>query len=283
VKRNIVKLSKQILYTFLVCFQLQAFASESKLTILTQDPQQGSMIIAKLEGEGDVYYNQKILDKTEEGLIVFGVGRDSKSKIELVIKTKSKNAEKPSAESVVNIAIKKRQWKIERVDGLPPSKISPKSKKVLERIAKEAKLVRNARAKNSVAQFFNMPFIKPAEGRISGVYGSQRVLNGEPKRPHFGLDIANKTGTNVIAPASGTVSLVHKDMFYSGGTLIIDHGFGISSTYIHLSAINVKPGQTIKQGELIGKIGATGRATGPHLDWRLNWFNTRLDPQLLIN
>lgn len=278
-----MKLSKIILSALLICFQCQLFASESKLTILTQDPQQGSMIIAKLSGEGDVYFNHQKLDKTQDGLLVFGVGRNSKSSVMLTIKHKANAVKKSVSDSIINIAIKKRQWKIERVDGLPPGKISPKSKKVLERISKEAKLVRKARSKNSRAQFFSMPFIKPAQGRISGVYGSQRVLNGEPKRPHYGLDIANKTGTNVIAPASGTVSLVHNDMFYSGGTLIIDHGFGISSTYIHLSAVNVKPGQQVKQGELIAKIGSTGRATGPHLDWRLNWFNTRLDPQLLIS
>ena len=123
----------------------------------------------------------------------------------------------------------------------------------------------------------------PAEGRISGVFGSQRVLNGEPKRPHYGLDVANKVGTPVIAPVDGIVTLTHQDMFYSGGTLVIDHGHGISSTYIHLNSIDVEGRAESPTRQVIGTIGATGRATGPHLDWRLNWFNTRLDPYLLID
>jgi murein DD-endopeptidase MepM/ murein hydrolase activator NlpD len=276
-----VNISRKILCTLIVCLHFQLFADEGRLTLLTQTPQQGSMIIAKLNGAGDVFFDNKKLQKTTQGLIVFGVGRDAAPNIEVIIKEKNSNG--LVNESIVRIPIKKRQWQIERVDGLPPGKISPKSKKVLERISKEAKLVREARSKTSDHQYFNMSFIKPAQGRISGVYGSQRILNGVAKRPHFGLDIANKTGSSVIAPASGTVTLVHPNMFYSGGTLIIDHGFGISSTYIHLSKINVKTGQKVHQGEQIGEIGSTGRATGPHLDWRLNWFKVRLDPQLLID
>ncbi|TQV87349.1 M23 family metallopeptidase [Aliikangiella coralliicola] len=245
------------------------------IEILNGGPQQGSMILARLKGEGEVFYKQKKLPLTKEGLFVFGVGRDAPSSIELIVKKSNKS-------NVVPIKVKSREWKIERIDGLPPSKVTPKSKDVLARISREAKLVKSARTLESDSTFFTMAFIMPAEGRISGVYGSQRVLNGQPKRPHYGLDVANKTGTPVIAPANGTVSLTHPDMYYSGGTLVIDHGFGISSTYIHLNSISVKQGQKVLQGDLIGTIGSSGRATGPHLDWRLNWFQTRLDPQLLI-
>ena len=122
----------------------------------------------------------------------------------------------------------------------------------------------------------------PSKGRISGVYGSQRILNGEPKNPHFGLDIANKRGTPVLAPADGVVLLTHKDMFFSGGTIVLDHGFGITSSYIHLNSIDITEGEKVKQGQKIATIGSTGRSTGPHLDWRLNWFGQRLDPALLI-
>jgi murein DD-endopeptidase MepM/ murein hydrolase activator NlpD len=127
-----------------------------------------------------------------------------------------------------------------------------------------------------------MPFIWPVTGRISGVYGSQRILNGKPKRPHYGVDIAAPTGTPVKAPADGVVSLVHNDMFYSGGTLIVDHGHGLSTTYMHLHKILVKKGQRVKQGDVIAQVGATGRVTGPHLHWGMNWFDTRLDPSLLV-
>ena len=246
------------------------------LKILTANPQQGSMIIGQYTGQGQVFFDERQLTRDKDGIFVFGVGRESPAQVELIVRYGEKNR-------VVPVSIQPRQWQIERVDGLPAETVSPKSPEVLARIAKEAKLVRNARDYNSAYNYFKMSFIMPAQGRISGVYGSQRILNGQPKNPHFGLDVANKTGTAVIAPAKGVVTLVYDDMFYSGGTLVIDHGHGISSSYIHLHSINVSVGQTVEQGDPIATIGATGRATGPHLDWRLNWFQTRLDPQLLIN
>ncbi len=246
------------------------------IELVTKSPQQGSMIIVKYAGQGDVFFEDKKLNKTADDLLVFGVGRESAPEIFLTIKNKNNQKKFP-------ISIKKRDWKIERVDGLPPSKVTPpQSAEVLARIKQETSLVKKARNSFSDLTYFSQPFILPAVGRISGVYGSQRVLNGEPKNPHYGLDIANKSGTPVVSPADGKVLLIHQDMFYSGGTLIIDHGYGINSSYIHLNSIEVKEGQLVKQGERIATIGATGRATGPHLDWRLNWFQTRLDPQLLI-
>jgi len=143
--------------------------------------------------------------------------------------------------------------------------------------------IAKARATRSQLSDFLDDFILPAQGRISGVYGSQRVFNGEPRRPHFGLDVANKVGTPVIAPVGGIITLAEDDMYYSGGTLIMDHGFGVSSTFIHLSKIHVTAGQRVEKGELIAEIGATGRVTGPHLDWRVNWYRERLDPALLLS
>ena len=253
----------------------QIYAAQN-IRILTVNPQQGSMIIGQFTGEGELFFANRKLTLDKEGYFVFGVGRDSSTKAELIIR-------RGEAEEVHEINIASRQWQVERVDGLPPETVSPKSPELLARIARETKLVKAARNTHSVYDYFKMSFIMPAKGRISGVYGSQRILNGEPKNPHFGLDVANKLGTEVIAPADGVVTLAHADMFYSGGTLIIDHGFGISSSYIHLNSINVKLGQKVSQGELIATIGASGRASGPHLDWRLNWFQTRLDPALLIN
>ena len=156
------------------------------------------------------------------------------------------------------------------------------SPKNLLRIADEATQVRQARQKDSDLRHFAERFIWPVRGRISGVYGSQRIFNGEPRRPHFGLDIAAPTGTPVKAPAGGVVSLGHAGMFFSGKTLIIDHGHGLSSSFLHLDTILVKVGQTVRQGEPIATVGATGRVTGAHLDWRINWFAARLDPALLV-
>ncbi len=257
----------------LACSALSA--SQPAVQIFTSSPSQGSLIIGRILVDGDVYYQGQPLMLTETGEFVFGVGRDAAEKIELEIRY---NNDK----TVYPIAIKQRQWKIEKINGLPPSKVNPKSPETLARIKKERELVVQARSKVSLQQAFMMQFIAPAKGRISGVYGSQRILNGEPKRPHFGQDIANKRGTPVVAPADGVVVLAENDLFYSGGTIIIDHGYSVFSTYLHLSQLQVEVGQEILQGEKIGEIGATGRATGPHLDWRLNWRSVRLDPQLLL-
>lgn len=250
-------------------------AGAQNIEIITPNPKQGSMIIGKLSGSGNLKLGNTQLAVDEQGFFVFGVGRDAPASVELTLVNSERTEKFP-------VSIRSREWKIERIDGLPPGKVSPKAPEVLKRISAEAKQVRTARNISSSLNHFKMPFVLPAEGRISGVYGSQRILNGQPKRPHYGLDVANKTGTPVIAAASGVVTLAHDDMFYSGGTLIIDHGQGISSTYIHLNSIDVKVGQEVVQGQKVATIGATGRATGPHLDWRLNWFQTRLDPELLI-
>jgi murein DD-endopeptidase MepM/ murein hydrolase activator NlpD len=152
----------------------------------------------------------------------------------------------------------------------------------LERINRESQLTRNARAKDLPRKDFLEPIRWPLLGPITGVYGSQRVYNGEPRRPHFGVDVARPTGTKVIAPLPGLVTLAYDNMFFSGGTLILDHGHGISSTFIHLSKILVNEGDEIAQGQAIAEVGATGRVTGPHLDWRMNWFSQPLDPELLV-
>jgi len=263
-----------VVITFYVfCFCINA--AQPVIQIFTEKPQQGSMIIGRMLVEGDIYFDDKKLPLTETGEFVFGVGRDTQHQVQLVIRSKNQTIKYP-------LYIEKRQWKIEKIDGLPKDKVSPKSKEILARIKLEGEKVRRARVGVTAQNAFLMQFIVPAKGRISGVYGSQRVLNGEPKRPHFGLDIANKVGTEVVAPADGVVTLAEEDLFYSGGTIIIDHGFGINTTYLHLSSIEVKVGQEIKQNQKIATIGSTGRATGPHLDWRLNWLSARLDPQLLI-
>ena len=150
------------------------------------------------------------------------------------------------------------------------------------RAAKDAKQTRAARGLFSEQLAFMQSFIWPVTGRISGVYGSQRVYNDVPGNPHFGVDIARPTGTVVVAPADGVITLAEPDMFYSGGTVIIDHGYGINSTFLHLSKLYLKVGDKVKQGDNVAEIGATGRVTGPHLDWRLNWFQMRLDPVSIV-
>lgn len=150
------------------------------------------------------------------------------------------------------------------------------------RAQKDSKQIKAARKIGSDITAFANGFIPPIDGILTGVYGSQRVYNGKPGRPHFGIDYAGKTGDPVKAPADGKVLLYVSDMFYSGGTMIIDHGHGISSTFLHLSDSYVKDGDMVKQGDVVAAVGASGRSTGPHLDWRINWFNVKIDPALVL-
>jgi murein DD-endopeptidase MepM/ murein hydrolase activator NlpD len=174
-----------------------------------------------------------------------------------------------------------RDYDIQRIDGLPQRKVVPKPED-LARIRADSAAVGRARRRDDARTDFLSGWIWPVEGRISGVYGSQRVLNGEPRRPHFGVDIAAPAGTPIVAPADGVVSLLHPDMFYSGVTLLIDHGHGLSTAYLHMKRALVEEGQRVSRGEVIGEVGASGRATGPHLHWGMNLFKTRLDPAVLV-
>jgi murein DD-endopeptidase MepM/ murein hydrolase activator NlpD len=237
---------------------------------------QGSLIRGKLPPNSQVFLNGKPLKISERGDFVFGFGRDAPLSNEL-----SWRLADESSNQSMSLKLTKREYQVDRIEGVAQKYVSP-PEAVLERTRADNRAVAKARTFDSNTLYFTQDFILPAVGRISGVYGSQRVFNGEPRRPHFGLDIANKTGTDVIAPASGVVRLAHPDMYFSGGTLIMDHGFGVSSTFIHLSKLHVEVGQKIEQGQLIAEIGATGRVTGPHLDWRINWFKERLDPALLV-
>ena len=177
----------------------------------------------------------------------------------------------------------KRKYKIQRIDGLPEKKVTP-PKEVYERIKRENKIIAEARAIESNLEFFKNKFINPLDDAIvTGVYGSQRILNGNPKWPHYGVDFAAKEWTKIKAMLDGTATMVEPDLFYTGGTLIFDHGHGISTLYMHMQKIFVKKGQKVKQGEIIGTVGSTGRSTGPHLDVRLNWFGVRLDPATVLN
>lgn len=253
----------------------QLNAKEPLILSLQGDFTQGGLVIGQAVPGAEVKFEGQDIKVSDDGYFVFGFHRDMPESATLIVSKGEQTETQP-------ITIRKRQYNIERIDGLPPSKVTPKKPEVLARIKKETAQVAEARAEVTDFRYFMQDFIWPAKGRLSGFYGSQRVLNGDPKRPHFGVDVAAPTGTEVVAPADGVVRLAHPDMFYSGGTIIIDHGFGVNSTFLHLSSVDVEVGEPVKQGDFIGRIGATGRATGPHLDWRLNWLSHRLDPQLLV-
>jgi len=237
---------------------------------------QGGLVQGKTLPGATVKVDGKPVRVSEAGVFLVGFGRDAPA--ESLVQVEYPDGQ--MSQRVLKVA--KREYKIQRIDGLPKRKVTPRTKEDLERIRKEAALSRKARKLDDPRTDFLEGFIWPVIGPISGVYGSQRILNGQPRRPHFGVDIAKPTGTSVKAPAAGIVTLAYSDMFFSGGTLILDHGHGLSSSFLHLSRILVKEGQVIKQGDVIAEIGATGRVTGAHLDWRMNLFTKRVDPQLLV-
>jgi len=236
----------------------------------------GGLMRGQVKATDKVYLDDQPVMVTEKGTFAFGFPRDAATTAKLKIVSEKGEIQ----QQILNL--KPREFKIQRIDGLPDAKVNPKKPELLARIAKDVAEVKKARTTRSQQQAFFGQFIWPAAGEITGEYGSQRILNGEPKSPHYGLDIAGPVGSVVIAPADGVITLAVPDMYYSGGTLILDHGDGINSTFLHLSKLLVKSGQSVKQGQLIAKMGSTGRATGPHLDWRINWFDVRLDPALLM-
>ena len=237
---------------------------------------QGSFILGKTEPGSDVFIDKKKVKVTSDGFFVFGLGRDRKYDVVITL-------DKDGKKQKIVKKVQKRQYNIQRIDGLEEKKVTP-PEEVYERIKRENKWIGEARAINSDLTFFKNKFAIPVKNAIiTGVYGSQRILNGKPKWPHYGLDFAVDEGTKIKAMLDGTVTLAEPDLFYTGGTLIFDHGHGISTLYMHMEKILVKKGQKVKQGDIIGTVGSTGRATGAHLDVRLNWFDVRLDPATVLD
>ena len=236
---------------------------------------QGHFIVGVTNPSARIIVDKKEVKVSKDGFFVFGIDRDRK--FDLTI-TKIQNGKK---EKIVKKVLK-RKYNIQRIDGLEESKVTP-PESVYKRIKEENNKIGKARAINSDLPFFKNQFIMPVKGIISGVYGSQRILNGKPKWPHYGIDIAAKKGTMIKSSGSGTVTMAEDDLYYTGGTIIMDHGHGISTIYSHLESIMVSVGDKINQGDIIGTVGSTGRSTGPHLDFRVNWFQTRLDPMSVIN
>ena len=235
---------------------------------------QGHFILGKTDPNAKILVGKREVKISKDGFFVFGIDRDQKYDL---IFTKILKGEK----SIITKKVLKRNYNIQRIDGLAESKVTP-PESVYKRIKKENNAIGAARAINSDLQFFKEKFIMPVKGIISGVYGSQRILNGKPRWPHYGIDIAAKQGTLIKSSGTGIVTMAEDDLYYTGGTVIMDHGHGISTIYSHLENIIVSVGDKIKQGDIIGTVGSTGRSTGPHLDFRLNWFQTRLDPMSVL-
>jgi len=266
-----------ILAAFAPCVTAQNSIAEliDERVVFPASASQGAMVIGKVPPGSTVHYGERTLRVSDYGSVVLGIGRNASGPLSLRVQHGDGRQE------TVTIAVTARDWPTERINGVPPKTVNPPPE-VAARIRREQAQVVAARRRDDARTDFTQTFIWPVQGRISGRFGRARVYNGQPGSPHSGLDIAAPNGTPVKAPVSGIVTLAHPDMYLSGGTLVLDHGFGISSNFIHLSRIDVEVGQRVEQGQVIAAVGATGRATGPHLHWGMNWFDTRIDPQLVM-
>jgi murein DD-endopeptidase MepM/ murein hydrolase activator NlpD len=236
---------------------------------------QGALVFGKVPGGSIVRYAGRVLRPTPYGTVVFGIGRDESGPVRVDVQRPDGLSESAS------ITVTPRDWPIERIDGVPPATVNPPPA-IAERIEREQAMVVAARERDDDRADFVQGFVWPVQGRISGRFGNQRVYNGSPKSPHSGMDIAVPQGTPVLAPAAGIVTFANADLYLTGGTVLLDHGHGVSSNFLHLSRIDVKVGDRVEQGQVIGAVGATGRATGPHLHWGMNWFDVRIDPLLVL-
>ncbi len=236
---------------------------------------QGSLITGRTEPGTRVLLNGQPLRVSPAGVFVIGFDRDAGAQARLEITYAN------GAQEIRVLTIIPRSYAIQRIEGLAEERVTPPTE-VLERIRQETALVARVREHDGEQPYFLSGFRWPVVGRVSGVYGSQRILNGQPRQPHNGVDITAPAGTPVLAPADGVVALANPDMYFGGGTLIVDHGHGLYSSFLHLKDIYVTVGQSVKQGDAIASVGATGRATGPHLHWGMNWFQQRIDPALLV-
>nr|WP_246514694.1 M23 family metallopeptidase [Neoroseomonas soli] len=235
---------------------------------------QGGFVVGRAAPGTRLSLEGRSLRVSPDGAFAFGFGRDHGASATLAVTNPDNRREDR------RLTIARRQWQEQRINGLPPSQVTP-DEETLQRILREREKLTTVRAVDSALTGFAQGFAAPATGRISGVYGSRRILNGQPRQPHYGLDFAVPTGTPLLAVAAGRVTLADSFHFF-GNLVVIDHGHGVNTLYAHLSAFEVREGQAVAKGERIALSGATGRVTGPHLHFSLSWFQTFLDPQPVV-
>lgn len=262
-------------YSIICLTSLYSLAAIAEITL--EGPLiQGGMVIGYTTPGAKVWQHNIPIRVSDDGVFLLGFDRDMPKQSDLKVKYPDGRFEHR------RLNIQQRDYAIQRINQLPSNKVNPMRKQDLEHIRQDNQALRAARQRDDDRQDFMQGFIWPVTGPISGVYGSQRILNGQKKRPHYGVDVARPTGTPVVAPADGIITLAKPNMFYSGGTLLIDHGHQLTSSFLHLSKLQVQVGDQVRKGQQVGEIGATGRATGPHLDWRMKLRAYQIDPQLLV-
>ena len=264
-----------ILKIKLIIFFILIFGSSHALN-LPKDVLQGSLVIGQENKIDQIIVDGNDIKLSKEGYYVFAVGRDHVDPLSV---TKIINNE---VVSIHEIQIIKQDYEIQRIDGLPEQMVTPLEDEIIKRIIAENEVIKEKKLIDTDHIFFINQFIIPTQGIISGVFGSQRILNGKPKSPHKGLDIAAVEGEPVVATNDGVVILAEDDLYYTGGTIMIDHGHGVKSIYAHMSQVNVQADEKVSKNQIIGAVGSTGRSTGPHLHWGVMLFNTYVDPALLI-
>lgn len=250
-------------------------ALPAQAQILNGELVQGGMVVGRTLPGTKVFLEGRPVRVSATGVFVIGFGRDHPPTASLRI------ADEGGKETETRLEIRQRTYEAQRINDLPPKMVTPPAD-VLQRIRRENAEIARIRAIDSPQTWFDEKWLWPTVGTVTGVYGSQRILNGKPRRPHFGIDIAAPRGTSVIAARDGVVRMAEDDLYYTGGTIMLDHGHGIVSVFSHLERIDVAVGDTVHAAQIIGAVGSTGRSTGPHLDWRVNWFDQRLDPALLL-
>ncbi len=256
----------------IVASALPAAARELRLE---GPPTQGGLVIGRGDAGIAVTVDGRRVRVSPEGLFLVGFGRDAPPRVEVRVRY-------PDGATTVRVLhVAQRTYQVQRIDGLPSRQVTPDPED-LERIRADGAAIAAVRRGDTAEAYFASRFVWPVRGRVSGVFGSPRILNGEPRRPHGGVDVVAPRGTPVVASADGVVVLAHPDMFFTGRTVMIDHGHGLASVYAHMSEILVRQGQRVARGTPIGRVGASGRATGPHLHWGVSLFDTHLDPALLV-
>lgn len=247
-----------------------AFAQPTRIS-LSGALEQGSLAIGKTEAGASVTINDLPVRVSPQGLFGFGFEYNQTTPTKISARFPDGTTE------TLPVTPKVRMYEIQRINGLEPKYVSPPTD-VLARIKREGAQIAHARTRDTGKSWFADGLDWPVGGIVTGTWGNQRILNGEPRAPHFGYDIAAPKGTPIHAPADAIVSLAQPNFYLDGGITVLDHGHGVSTCYIHQSKLKVKVNQRVSRGEVIGLVGATGRATGPHLHWAMNWFQVKLDP-----